>query len=88
MIWKGGPPQKGGPTACARAIRCPGICGLVHCKLVESGAQAFEASAKSGGIAANANPEMPGHLKKFSGDNGGLIFLAEQFEKGLRIAAR
>jgi hypothetical protein len=49
----------------------------VHCEFVESGAQAFEAGAKSGCIASDTDAEMLGHLEKFSRDNGGLIFLPE-----------
>ena len=82
------PPQAGGPYGVRARDWCPGKCRLVVCEFVEGGAQAFETGTKSGGIAANADPEMLRHLKEFAGDNCGLVLLAEQFEKGLRIAAR
>ena len=55
--------------------------GLALREFVESSAQAFEAGAKAGGLATDADAEVLRHLKEFSGDDGGFILFAEQFEK-------
>jgi hypothetical protein len=52
---------------------------------VEGGAEAFEAAAERGRVAANADAEMPRHLEEATGNNGGFIFLAKQFEEALGI---
>jgi hypothetical protein len=56
-------------------------------EFVERGFQPLEPSAEIRGFAANPEAKMLRRLEEFTRHNRGFVFLAQEFEKNLRIAA-
>src|SRR5215472_7588325 len=74
------------PSSCSKIIKP--AADLLLGEGVEGRAKTLQAGAQGRGVAADADPEMPRHFEEATGDNGGFIFFAKQFEKSVGIAVR